>query len=347
MLFNYVKEMETEIQRLEGVIEKKKLEEGKVEMIKEGDTMAVEKTEVAKSKDEKIEDSTSTVTAVKDKSKDKPDVKDEAASKPDDKDTKKKSKKDKKDKKGNKTKNDKSSKSSKKDKKADKKDKKDKKEAKLREPPVTSENIVAHGKVLLRYLEEDFKSIKSSLVPLLSAGLITFDLLWAVFKPNTLVYTVCPGTDEPRAFIVEYTEKNSSLMRGTWFSVEGRYLEFVGLPEDHKKGKIMQVTETGGKGGFGWGNCTVEIDSFTGSRRVDSLRCYPMSYREDQEEMKKRLIERGKKFVSLAGMQYKRHKGLAFMRNKKGQIVKVNVSDPRVVFWGRESANSNSLMEEL
>jgi hypothetical protein len=40
------------------------------------------------------------------------------------------------------------------------------------------------------------------------------------------------------------------------------------------------------------------------------------------------LIERGKKFVTLAGMQYKMHKGLAFMRNKKGQIIKVNVGAP-------------------
>lgn len=39
------------------------------------------------------------------------------------------------------------------------------------------------------------------------------------------------------------------------------------------------------------------------------------------------LIERGRKFVSLKGMQYKTHNGMAFMR-KKRQYAKVHVSLP-------------------
>jgi hypothetical protein len=52
---------------------------------------------------------------------------------------------------------------------------------------------------------------------MLDSGLITFDLLWALYKPGTLAYTTTYGTvDEPRAFKIELAEKESSFMRGEW-----------------------------------------------------------------------------------------------------------------------------------
>ena len=74
-----------------------------------------------------------------------------------------------------------------------------------------------HLKVLIKYLDTDYAETKKTLYPLLESNMITFDLLWALFKPNTIAYTTTYGhTDEPRAFKIEYATKESSFMKGSW-----------------------------------------------------------------------------------------------------------------------------------
>jgi hypothetical protein len=63
-------------------------------------------------------------------------------------------------------------------------------------------------KTLVAYLDEDYADIKKTLYPLLEAGNITFDLMWALFKPNEIAITSCYGHwDEPRCFKVDYATK--------------------------------------------------------------------------------------------------------------------------------------------
>ena len=73
------------------------------------------------------------------------------------------------------------------------------------------------------------------------------------------------------------------------------------------------------------GSMEVEVQEFTGPRLISSLGCYPLKYHKDAEKLKGQLVERGKKFVSLKGMQYRFHKGMAFYK-KKRQIIKVNIN---------------------
>ncbi len=58
---------------------------------------------------------------------------------------------------------------------------------------------------------------------MLENGLITFDLLWALWKPNTLAFTTTYGShDEPRVFKVEMAEKHFSIMKGDFYYIEGK-----------------------------------------------------------------------------------------------------------------------------
>lgn len=101
---------------------------------------------------------------------------------------------------------------------------KGKKKAKKR-----NETMRKHLKVLLKYLDQDYASTKKSLYPMLESGLITFDLLWALYKPDTIAYTTTYGAhDEPRAFKIELVEKEYSFMRGEWYGIEGKYMEYDG-----------------------------------------------------------------------------------------------------------------------
>lgn len=166
----------------------------------------------------------------------------------------------------------------------------------------------AHMKVLVKYLDTDYADIKKTLYPLLEANTITFDLLWALFKPNTIAYTpTYANSDEPRAFKIEYAIKESSFMRGQWYSVEGRYLEYDGKD-------------------FGFGTMSAEVEAFKGARKITSLACYPLQYHRDSEALRARLVERGKRFVSLRGMNYRFHKGMAFYKKKRSFVIKVNIN---------------------
>ncbi|KAF4183460.1 hypothetical protein CNMCM8927_004957 [Aspergillus lentulus] len=165
----------------------------------------------------------------------------------------------------------------------------------------------AQLKVLIKYLDTDYAETKKTLYPLLEANMITFDLLWALYKPNTIAYTSTYGNqDEPRAFKIEYATKESSFMKGQWYSIEGRYLEYDGKS-------------------FGMGTMAAEVEFFKGVRKITSLGCYPLKYHREAEEVKAKLIERGKKFVALGGMNYRFHKGMAFYK-KKRTVIKVNIN---------------------
>ncbi|KAF9638151.1 putative aaa family atpase protein [Lasiodiplodia theobromae] len=165
--------------------------------------------------------------------------------------------------------------------------------------------------MLFLYLEElrheDYDETKKTLYPMLEAGNITFDLLWALFKPNTIAYTTTYGAVEhPRCFKVDYATKESSFIRGDWYSIEGRYLEYDGKT-------------------FGLGELEINVDSFKGPRKITSLSTYPLRYHKDPDGIRTQLIERGKRFVTMTGMNYRFHKGLAFEKRKK-MVLKHNIN---------------------
>ncbi|KAF1992207.1 hypothetical protein K402DRAFT_415902 [Aulographum hederae CBS 113979] len=167
--------------------------------------------------------------------------------------------------------------------------------------------MIAHCKVLVSYIDEDYDETKKTLYPLLEAGNITFDLLWALFKPNSLAYTTTYGSsDDPRCFKVDYANKESSFIKGEWYSIEGRYLEYDGK-------------------NFGLGDFEMQVESFKGPRKITGLSTYPMKYHKDPEGIRKQLIERGRQFVAMQGMNYRFHKGLAFQKKKKA-VAKVNIN---------------------
>ncbi|KAK0641969.1 hypothetical protein B0T16DRAFT_431558 [Cercophora newfieldiana] len=164
-----------------------------------------------------------------------------------------------------------------------------------------------HLKILVQYVDKDYADIKKSLYPMLENGLITFDLLWALWKPNTLAFTTTYGShDEPRVFKVEMAEKHFSIMKGEYYYIEGKYFEYDGKQ-------------------FGFGSMSDEISDFRGARRITSLKCYPLKYHKNEAQLRNDLIERGKKFVSLSGVHYKSHQGMAYYKKKK-TIIKVNIN---------------------
>lgn len=130
-------------------------------------------------------------------------------------------------------------------------------------------------------------------------GTVIYDLVWALFKPNTIAYTTTYGNkDDPRCFRVDYCYEQENWLTGekNWM-IEGRYLEY--------DGKV-----------FGFGEHYVSIGEFRGSKKISNLNAYPMKFHKNPDKLREELIERGKKFVSMQGMNYVRQDGLGYLKYK-------------------------------
>jgi hypothetical protein len=137
---------------------------------------------------------------------------------------------------------------------------------------------------------------------MVKAGDITYDLIWALFKPKVIAYTPTMGNkDDPRAIKIESCQKLTNWRTGQeYWRIGGRYLEY--------DGKI-----------FGLAQYFENIDFFKGTKKIISLPIYPLSYHQQAESLKAELIERGKKFVALQGMNYRHYNGLSVSNSSRCQ----------------------------
>ncbi|KAI5785369.1 P-loop containing nucleoside triphosphate hydrolase protein [Pyronema domesticum] len=170
---------------------------------------------------------------------------------------------------------------------------------------VQNKKKIDHLDVLINYLLEDYAPITKVLYPLLEEDRITFDHLWAVFRPGTIIHTLCPGTNEPMCLKLDWGSSKNDFKKGTWFQLDCSYIDYDGKA-------------------FGEAKATVKIPEFVGVKRIDALPAFPLARHPEVEAMREKLISRGRKFGTYSGAHYKYYEGMAYFRTQEG-ITKVNV----------------------
>jgi hypothetical protein len=150
-------------------------------------------------------------------------------------------------------------------------------------------------RVLIDYLEEDFAETEKNLNLMLDNGVITFDFLWTLWKPSTLIYSpTYRRHDVPAVSMVTFAERcKKKFSEDFEYSVETKFVDFNGKTLAYKALKK-------------------EILHFNGAVKITSLPFYPLQYHKDEVKIRSLLIERGKKFVSLQGVHHKSFTGIAF-----------------------------------
>ncbi|KXH27943.1 hypothetical protein CNYM01_04543 [Colletotrichum nymphaeae SA-01] len=116
---------------------------------------------------------------------------------------------------------------------------------------------------------------------LVSHGVITFNYLWILFAPGELIYSADDSHD--RFYILR-----SCSSRDIAIDLSLSYIAWGFL--------AMQ---------FGTVHEDIPIDNFLGTRSIDSLPAFPAKYLRDFSGMQTKLVERGRKYASLAGTHYK------------------------------------------
>ncbi|KAI8629668.1 P-loop containing nucleoside triphosphate hydrolase protein [Xylariaceae sp. FL1651] len=150
----------------------------------------------------------------------------------------------------------------------------------------TDQKTVDHLELLYRTISEEMLDTLQGYEDMLAHGVITFAYVWTLFKPGDLVYSRVGGRD--RVFLVsEETEQGQN----SW-EIPCKYIDW-----DGKK--------------FGWDTDSLSICKFNGTARVTELAAYPLALHPHADQLRDRLLSRGRKFESLAGFHYMRYDGVA------------------------------------
>ena len=142
-------------------------------------------------------------------------------------------------------------------------------------------------------MEDTYEFTKKHFKELLKHQEITYNLLWALFPPNALVYTTCSNTKKLQCVRYDFGQKKR-LENGTvYFSLKCRYLDF--------NGKI-----------FGDISAELIICKFRGTERITNLPGFPLRYYPNRSRVTARLMNCRRKFVSLLGGYHRYYHGTAF-----------------------------------
>lgn len=160
------------------------------------------------------------------------------------------------------------------------------------------------------YLKSAYTETAKSMLSLLSTGYITYDLLWALFTPNSLVYATCSGTHKHRCLRYNFGEEKKTTLGTKSWSLDCRYLDFNG--ED-----------------LGLFPIELKIAKFPGGKRIDTLEVFPLQYHVQATEIRADLLRCGRKFMSLMGANHRHCNGNAFYM-RDGEPVEVRI-DSRIM----------------
>lgn len=130
---------------------------------------------------------------------------------------------------------------------------------------------------------------------------IPYDLLWALFKPNTFAYTTCPRTKKPRCIKYDFGEKKTTSDGTKYFHIRERYVDFDG--KEFSKVSI----QTG-------------ILKFRGSKPINSLDVFPLRYHENADQVRAELVKCGQKFGSLKSVRHLQYSDKAFQVVKREPV---------------------------
>ena len=156
--------------------------------------------------------------------------------------------------------------------------------------------LIADISTALQYVdEEQGKNIKS-LENMMPNNEITWPLLWALFRPNTMLY-----------HFHQYTEQHQVLlMRRMKIRVRQDHTQYWHIMCD-------MIADDGLKFGYtknlGISNRPdkfqdLEIDEFEGTLKLHDLAVYPLELSPNAAQIRSDVIERGRKYVSMTGHTY-------------------------------------------
>ena len=151
-----------------------------------------------------------------------------------------------------------------------------------------------HVELLIDMIEQTYKDERERQADLIDRGMITYDLLWTLFKPNAEVYSRCDSTHVPRCSLFRSST-------GSQAEDGSRCLEITTVYLDYNDKR------------FGESFLKMKVPSFDGEKPIRDLPCMPLDCHSDKEKIRQVCVESGRLFASLFGSHHHRaYDGIAF-----------------------------------
>ncbi|KIW74199.1 hypothetical protein Z517_12139 [Fonsecaea pedrosoi CBS 271.37] len=157
-----------------------------------------------------------------------------------------------------------------------------------------------HLKLFRDTLFEELENAIAAKIDLVKNEVVTFEYLWTIFEPQTLVYSMSDGKE--CVFKLNSSSRVTDSRRG---------LELLQL-------EVWSVDWDGDK--FGQHVTYLSNYEFPGTTPITSLQAYPLKFHPEKEQLMHRLVARGKLFERLAGYHYKAYRGVALGYGRCGMI---------------------------
>ncbi|KAJ7775948.1 hypothetical protein DFH07DRAFT_911992 [Mycena maculata] len=161
-------------------------------------------------------------------------------------------------------------------------------------------HVLASVNLLLDFLHQDYRTTIGTIERLTSHGEITFDLLYAIYVPRTLVVARCAVTGQERLFELQY------FMRTTVDGCPVYQLTLEGI--DLVDRPLTQSVTVGRV------STSVFIPYFKGATRIDSLDAFPLKFHSAGPQLRESIVRRGKKWVDLIGVHHMQYSGIAALK---------------------------------
>lgn len=162
----------------------------------------------------------------------------------------------------------------------------------------------AHLELFHRIIEAELRDDLKVRDDFILNGVTTYDTIWMIFEPGTVVFSVKDGQNCAAKF-------NS----GTYKQTRCGNCYSLGC----------QIVDWDGEN-FGLGNAQFSVWEWEGTRKITKLSAYPLEYHTSLNRVREELMARGKLFQELSGYHYKNYQGIAIGQGPWGPI-KYNVSE--------------------
>jgi hypothetical protein len=169
-------------------------------------------------------------------------------------------------------------------------------------------HLLSTASLLVSTISTDYRTTIAKMNRLTQHNEITFDMLYAILVPRTLLVASCAVTGRPRLFkLTSFTRTVAGAMSSYQLTCES--VDLMNQQDTVTVGRVHTL---------------ITIKHFKGTVRIDTLDVFPLKYHPDEEGLREMLMKRGRKWADLIGVHHKQYNGIAAVKVAE-KIVKHNV----------------------
>ena len=181
--------------------------------------------------------------------------------------------------------------------------------------------VLASLRVFLSYIRENYRESLSRIASFTKHGEITFELLYAVLIPGSIILHRCPVTRETLAMrLVLATRVERKCGPCYLLSLIGLEASATDVKTEGLIADIGGEEDDGARRSkgprFGYGATRIILDYFEGVQEIHSLSAFPIQYHPEAAQVRAMLVSRGRRWADLAGVHHVQYYGMGIQRER-------------------------------